>query len=50
MTDPVRLEFWGYEVVDLRHFELQSQRITREVDLAVVLPVGWSGPRDATPG
>ena len=39
MADPVRLEFWGDEVVDLRHFELTSQRSTRTVDLAVVLPV-----------
>ena len=39
MTDPVRLEFWGDEVVDLRHFELSSQRSTRAVDLAIVLPI-----------
>ncbi len=39
MTDPVRLEFWGDEVVDLRHFDLGSQRSTRAVDLAIVLPV-----------
>ena len=39
MTDPVRLEFWGDEVVDLRHFELSSQRSTRTVDLAFLLPV-----------
>ena len=39
MTDPVRMEFWGDEVVDLRHFELSSQRSTRAVDLALILPV-----------
>ncbi len=39
MTDPVRLEFWGDEVTDLRHFELSTQRSTRAVELAVVLPV-----------
>jgi len=50
MTDPVRLEFWGDEVVDLRHFELSSQRSTREVDLAVVLPVDGQLREDATPG
>src|SRR6478672_9552246 len=50
MTDPVRLEFWGDEVVDLRHFELQSQRSTREVDLAVVLPVDGQVREEATPG
>jgi transcription-repair coupling factor (superfamily II helicase) len=50
MTDPVRMEFWGDEVVDLRHFELASQRSTREVDLAVVLPVDGQVREDATPG
>ncbi|HKG91186.1 MAG TPA: CarD family transcriptional regulator, partial [Gemmatimonadaceae bacterium] len=39
MAEPVRLEFWGDEVVDLRHFDLVSQRSTREADVAVVLPV-----------
>jgi transcription-repair coupling factor (superfamily II helicase) len=50
MTDPVRLEFWGDEVVDLRHFELSSQRSTREVDLAVVLPVDGQVREEAAPG
>ena len=50
MTDPVRMEFWGDEVVDLRHFELASQRSTREVDFAVVLPVDGQVREDATPG
>jgi transcription-repair coupling factor (superfamily II helicase) len=39
MADPVRLEFWGDEVVDLRHFDLVSQRSTREAEVALVLPV-----------
>jgi transcription-repair coupling factor (superfamily II helicase) len=39
MADPVRLEFWGDEIVELRHFELGSQRSTREATVAVVLPV-----------
>ena len=39
MTDPVRMEFWGDTIEDLRHFELSSQRSTRAVDLAVVLPI-----------
>ncbi|GAC1517423.1 MAG: hypothetical protein NVS1B4_17610 [Gemmatimonadaceae bacterium] len=39
MTDPARLEFWGDEVVDLRHFDLATQRSTREVASAIVLPV-----------
>jgi transcription-repair coupling factor (superfamily II helicase) len=50
MTDPVRMEFWGDEVVDLRHFELASQRSTRAVDLAVVLPVDGQVREEATPG
>jgi transcription-repair coupling factor (superfamily II helicase) len=39
MADPVRAEFWGDEIVDLRHFELTSQRSTRAADAALVLPV-----------
>jgi transcription-repair coupling factor (superfamily II helicase) len=50
MTDPVRLEFWGDEVVDLRHFELSSQRSTRTVDLAIVLPVDGQVQQEMTPG
>ncbi|MDB4883455.1 MAG: transcription-repair coupling factor [Gemmatimonadetes bacterium] len=50
MTDPVRMEFWGDEVVDLRHFELSSQRSTRTVDLAIVLPVDGRITDDATAG
>ena len=50
MTDPVRMEFWGDEVVDLRHFDLSSQRSTRTVDLAVVLPIDGQVREDATPG
>ncbi|HEX6942490.1 MAG TPA: transcription-repair coupling factor [Gemmatimonadaceae bacterium] len=38
MTDPVRLEFWGDEITDLRHFDLMSQRSVREADLALILP------------
>ncbi|HEX3158877.1 MAG TPA: CarD family transcriptional regulator, partial [Gemmatimonadaceae bacterium] len=39
MSAPVRLEFWGDEVVELRHFELVSQRATRAAEVALVLPV-----------
>ena len=38
MTDPVRLEFWGDEITDLRHFDLMSQRSVREAELALILP------------
>ena len=30
MADPVRLEFWGDEIIELRHFDLLSQRSTRD--------------------
>jgi transcription-repair coupling factor (superfamily II helicase) len=50
MTDPVRLEFWGDEVVDLRHFELSSQRSTRTVELAIVLPVDGQVNEEASAG
>jgi transcription-repair coupling factor (superfamily II helicase) len=39
MAEPVRLEFWGDEVAELRHFDLVSQRSTRAAERAVVLPV-----------
>jgi transcription-repair coupling factor (superfamily II helicase) len=39
MAEPVRLEFWGDEVSELRHFDLYSQRSTRAAEVAVVLPV-----------
>ena len=50
MTDPVRLEFWGDEIEDLRHFDLSTQRSTRTVDVAVVLPVDGQVHEDATDG
>src|SRR5205085_11833080 len=39
MAEPVRLEFWGDEISELRHFDLVSQRSTRDADLALILPV-----------
>jgi transcription-repair coupling factor (superfamily II helicase) len=39
MAEPVRLEFWGDEVSELRHFDLISQRSTRDADVALILPV-----------
>lgn len=39
MAGPVRLEFWGDEVVELRHFDLSTQRSTRDVEVALILPV-----------
>lgn len=39
MSEPVRLEFWGDEVSELRHFDLDTQRSTRDADKALILPV-----------
>src|SRR5215213_9847232 len=39
MAEPVRLEFWGDEIAELRHFDLISQRSTRDAELALILPV-----------
>jgi transcription-repair coupling factor (superfamily II helicase) len=39
MAEPVRLEFWGDEIAELRHFDLVSQRSTRDAELALILPV-----------
>ena len=44
MADPVRLEFWGDEIIELRHFDLHSQRSTRAAEVAVVLPVDGHVP------
>ena len=50
MAEPIRAEFWGDEIVDLRHFDLASQRSTRAVDLALVLPVDGHVREDAGGG
>jgi transcription-repair coupling factor (superfamily II helicase) len=47
MADPVRAEFWGDEIVDLRHFDMASQRSTRAVEQALILPVDGSVKDDA---
>jgi len=39
MAEPVRLEFWGDEILELRHFDIGSQRSTRPAEVAVILPV-----------
>lgn len=39
MAEPVRLEFWGDDIVELRHFDLNTQRSTRDAELALILPV-----------
>ena len=35
MAEPVRAEFWGDEIEDLRHFDLATQRSSRAVDFAL---------------
>jgi transcription-repair coupling factor (superfamily II helicase) len=39
MSEPVRLEFWGDDITELRHFDLLTQRSTRDAELALILPV-----------
>jgi transcription-repair coupling factor (superfamily II helicase) len=39
MASPVRLEFWGDEVTSLRQFDILTQRSTRDVAHAIILPV-----------
>jgi transcription-repair coupling factor (superfamily II helicase) len=39
MANPVRLELWGDEIASLRHFDLATQRSTRDATSAIILPV-----------
>jgi transcription-repair coupling factor (superfamily II helicase) len=43
MTEPVRIEFWGDEISEIRHFDLLTQRTTKPAESALVLPVDASG-------
>jgi transcription-repair coupling factor (superfamily II helicase) len=43
MAEPVRLEFWGDDLTELRHFDLATQRTTRPTEMALVLPVDVRG-------
>ncbi|MFI5310834.1 MAG: transcription-repair coupling factor, partial [Gemmatimonadales bacterium] len=43
MTAPVRLEFFGDEIAELRHFDLLTQRTSRLAEVALVLPVDVTG-------
>jgi transcription-repair coupling factor (superfamily II helicase) len=49
MAEPVRAEFWGDEIVDLRHFDINTQRSTRVVERALVLPVDGQVRESAAP-
>ncbi|MDH3205104.1 MAG: transcription-repair coupling factor [Gemmatimonadota bacterium] len=46
--EPVRIEFWGDEIVSIRHFEVLDQLSTGEVPETHVLPTDFH--RDATEG
>ncbi len=39
--DPVRIEFWGDEIVSIRTFDVLDQRSTREISETHVLPVDF---------
>jgi transcription-repair coupling factor (superfamily II helicase) len=43
MTEPVRVEFFGDEVVEMRHFDLLTQRSSGSAEVALVLPVDVTG-------
>jgi transcription-repair coupling factor (superfamily II helicase) len=43
MSEPMRLEFWGDEIVELRYFDLLTQRTSKPAEVALVLPVDVSG-------
>jgi transcription-repair coupling factor (superfamily II helicase) len=47
MASPVRLEFWGDEITSLRQFDILTQRSTRDVEHATILPVDAPAPDDA---
>ncbi|HEY4306789.1 MAG TPA: transcription-repair coupling factor [Gemmatimonadaceae bacterium] len=47
MAEPVRAEFWGDEIEDLRHFDLTTQRSSRVVEYALILPVDGHVSEDA---
>src|SRR5690348_6007233 len=49
MAEPVRAEFWGDEIVDLRHFDINTQRSTRVVERAIILPVDGHVRESAAP-
>ncbi len=38
MANPVRMEFWGDEITEMRHFDLTTQRSTRDAEVALILP------------
>jgi len=47
--DPLRIEFWGDEIVSIRHFDVLDQRSTDEVRSIDVLPVDVMPAAGAAP-
>jgi transcription-repair coupling factor (superfamily II helicase) len=46
--DPIRLEFWGDEIVSIRPFEILDQRSTSEMQQVDILPVDLTGALPAS--
>ena len=44
--EPVRLEFWGDEIVSIRTFDVRDQRSTAELGETHLLPVDFRRPHD----
>ncbi|HEX7050507.1 MAG TPA: transcription-repair coupling factor [Longimicrobiales bacterium] len=49
-AEPVRIEFWGDEIVSIRRFDILDQRSTDEVGAADILPVDLRAARDGHDG
>ncbi len=50
MSEPVRLEFWGDQLEELRRFDVSTQRTTSVAESVVILPVEVRGGDDEGPG
>jgi transcription-repair coupling factor (superfamily II helicase) len=45
--EPVRIEFWGDEIVSMRAFDILDQRSTRTLEAIHILPVDFTEGQDA---
>ncbi|MBK7908272.1 MAG: transcription-repair coupling factor [Gemmatimonadetes bacterium] len=43
MSEPVRLEFWGDELTEIRRFDVATQRMLASADQVLILPVDVKG-------
>jgi transcription-repair coupling factor (superfamily II helicase) len=48
MAEPVRLEFFGDDITELRHFDLDTQRSTRDAGVAHIHPLDGAGNPQAS--